>query len=438
MKKKLEKLRNNIFWTFDGLKGGTIKSHIRDIKNIIDGDDPVFIEQEQSARMQSLLEHAVRSTEYYIEYECFSAIDDFPVVNKSIIRESESSFRSNRFTEKEVIPIVTSGSTGTPFKVYHDLNKKNRNSADTIFFSSLAGFSVGHRLAYMKIWSEANKKSLLQSWLQNVLALDVLKLDDKKIEGFIKELESDRSSFGFLAYASALELICKYLDRNNYGKVAADVQSVIAMSESLNGYTRSAIPKYFGVPVVSRYSNLENGIIAQQGINNSDGYLINTASYLVEILHMDSDQPVPQGQLGRIIVTDYFNYAMPMIRYDTGDIGSMAPERVGNKLYLAHVEGRKLDLLYDTRGNLVSSFIVYKNMWQYTEIIQYQLVQYGAMDYKFKITKDKPFDREQQLISEFKSYLGQDANFTIEYVSEIPLLASGKRKKIVNTFHGKK
>ena len=74
-------------------------------------------------------------------------------------------------------------------------------------------------------------------------------------------------------------------------------------------------------------------------------------------------------------------------------------------------------------------------MWQYTEIAQYQFVQFGEKDYVFKININESFVEEEKLISEFKEYLGQDANFTVEYVAEIPLLASGKRKKIMNTFH---
>ncbi len=142
--------------------------------------------------------------------------------------------------------------------------------------------------------------------------------------------------------------------------------------------------------------------------------------------------------MGRIIVTDLFNYGMPMIRYDTGDIGSVKPESlISGNLLLNHVEGRKLDLLYGTNGELVSSYIVYKNMWQYTEIEQYQLVQKGAKDYLFKINSKQGFTREAKLIAEFKQYLGADATFRVEYVSEIPLLDSGKRKKIVNEFHNK-
>ncbi len=150
---------------------------------------------------------------------------------------------------------------------------------------------------------------------------------------------------------------------------------------------------------------------------------------------MDSDEQAEDGEPGRIVVTDLFNYAMPMIRYDTGDIGSMITDASSpGKKYLATVEGRKLDLLYDTGGNLVSSYIVYKNMWQYTEIDQYQLIQEGEKEYTFKINCRDTFTRQEQLVKEFKTYLGQDADFSIEYVSEIPLLSSGKRKKIVNNY----
>jgi len=124
-----------------------------------------------------------------------------------------------------------------------------------------------------------------------------------------------------------------------------------------------------------------------------------------------------------------------MIRYDTGDIGAIETDPVNeSRMYLSTVEGRKLDLLYDTDGALVSSYIVYKNMWQYPEIDQYQLVQDDANLYTFRINSRGTFEKEKQLVDEFKSFLGQDADFRVEYVTEIPLLASGKRRKIVNNY----
>ena len=214
----------------------------------------------------------------------------------------------------------------------------------------------------------------------------------------------------------------------------SNIKSVIAISKSLNDYTRTAIEKYFKVPVVSRYSNLENGIIAQQiPLDRSLRYLINTASYNVEILKLNSDEQAAEGELGRIIITDFFNYALPMIRYDTGDIGTVEFDHSNrNRKYFTHVEGRKLDILFDTKGKLISSFLVYKNMWQYSEIEQYQLIQETSKQYTFKINTGLPFKNEAKLVDEFKTLLGMDADFRIEYVSEIPLLSSGKRKKIVS------
>lgn len=202
------------------------------------------------------------------------------------------------------------------------------------------------------------------------------------------------------------------------------------MSESLSEQTKEYLSQVFGVGVVSRYSNLECGIMAQQLTNSAGRYLINSASYIIEILKMDRDEPAEIGESGRIIVTDLYNYAQPIIRYDTGDVGAFADRE---RMFLAKVEGRRLDLLYNTSGNLVSSYIVYKNMWQYPEIDQYQLIQQGEKQYEIKIVSHN-FTRESQLIEEYRQFLGADSQITIQYIDEIPLLSSGKRKKVVNNY----
>lgn len=430
----LENLRNTGLWAADALKGRKLRQHYDEIADLLESDNERFAIGKINKSLGNLLEHSVNTVPFYDSYKG-SRLENFPVVNKSVIRDSFGSFRSSSYNGEELYQAITSGSTGTPFKIYQDRNKKLRNYADTLYFAGLAGYRTGHRLVYLKIWVKEKMKSPLEYQLQNIVPVDVIRFNDREIEALINRMEKDRSTFGLLGYSSALELICRYLDRTGHGPVKADVKSIIAISETLNDNTRESLEKYFGVPAVSRYSNLENGIIAQQILGQPDRYLVNSASYHVEILKMDSDDPAGEGEPGRIVVTDLFNYAMPMIRYDTGDIGSMVhDENFPWRKYLNHVEGRRLDLLYDTGGNLVSSYIVYKNMWQYTEIEQYQLIQEDKKRYIFKINCREPFTREEKLIGEFKSYLGQDADFRVEYVTEIPLLSSGKRKKIVNNY----
>jgi len=360
---------------------------------------------------------------------------DFSVINKSVVRGAFDSFVSSKFEQSELIPVVTSGSTGTPFKVYHDRNKRLRNSADAIVFAQMAGYTVGDRLISMKTFVRGTKKKPLNYWMENTIPIDVIKLNDIQIDALVRQMENNRSTYIIVGYSSALDLVSKYVERNKYGTINAEVTSVIAISETLNGYTKKILQKYFGAPVLSRYSNLENGIIAQQELAASGRYIINTASYVVEILKMDSDEQAERGQMGRIVVTDLFNYGLPLIRYDTGDVGTLSQDsRNKGNMYLAIVEGRKLDLLYDTNGNLVSCTIVLNHMRQYPEIRQYQLIQEGPKEYTLKINADDTFTGEVKLTNELKTYLGEDSIFRVEYVVEIPLLSSAKRKAIASNY----
>lgn len=417
--------RKIFFDLFEILKGNKIKTHYRSISKHFNKL------KDKSEYLDELLIHSVKNVNFYNEFD-FRSINTFPIVNKTIIRANFDQFQAKNYIDKPKINMTTSGSTGTPFTVFQDLNKKARNHADTLYFGELAGYQLGNKLYYLKIWA---KQKMASPWiyrLQNIVPIDVIDLDELKIQTMVAEMEALNQKISLLGYVSALEHFIRYAEKKAISKVHANIVSVITMSEGLAQETKAKLENLFGCPVVSRYSNLENGIIAQQE-RNSDQFLVNTASYYVEIFHRTKDELVPDGELGRIVVTDLFNYAMPMIRYDTGDFG-IRLQREG-KTYLQTVEGRKLDLLYDTRGNLVSSYIMYKNMWQYTEIEQYQLVQTHVKSYEFKINCPAGFQRENQLVAEFKSYLGDDADFKVIYVDEIPLLDSGKRRKTVNLYY---
>lgn len=429
--------RSRLFWGIDRLKGGQFKHQIEKIEQALHESEQEGGNNTADLQLSRLLEHACRTCAFYQKYQNVHSLQDFPVINKSVIRDDIGSFISSGYRKEDLISVVTSGSTGTPFQVYHNRGKRNRNSADTIVFAKRAGFHVGERLFYLKIWSASNQKNRLTALLQNVEPFDVLKLNDDEIKRLLSLLGKGGNK-GILGYASALEQVCKFLDRNpQLNPSKSKITSALSMSEALSDYTKSKFREYFNVELFARYSNLENGIIAQQFAGGGNSYRLNSASYIVEVLKLNSDNAAESGEMGRIVITDLFNFGMPMIRYDTGDIGKFSVKSNGeiDRTILEHIEGRKLDLLFDTKGELISSYIMYKNMWKYTEIAQYQLIQYGEKDYLFKINVDSDFRRETELVNEFISYLGADANFKVEYVSEIPLLSSGKRKKIINTYY---
>lgn len=297
----------------------------------------------------------------------------------------------------------------------------------------MAGYNIGSPLYYMRVWNKMCRHGRLSAFLTNIKQIEIGNLSDSVISQIINGLQKDKRRKALLAFASTYEAFYQYLYRSGVSHIDANIETIISMSEHLSDDTRKEIEKIFGSSVVSRYSNMENGFIAQQPVGE-DFYLINNASYKVELLDLDRDVPVGLGKLGRIVVTDLFNYSMPLIRYDTGDLGMFGKVQYRNRdvVALVSVEGRKADTIFQTNGNIASSHIITNTMWPYKEIRQWQFVQVSKCDYKFIINGHIDDVQKQELENTLKEYLGEDAHFDYEFVNDIPVLSSGKRRMIVN------
>lgn len=425
-----EYLRYVAFWFLDFLKGGSFRKNYKDVKSINENYTSEKSKNRRNKYLNDVLHHAIMTTSFYKKLPLKSKLENFPVVNKNIIRDHFHNFESTLFKNKKNYKVSTSGSTGTPFSTYLNKIKQIRNSVDTIYFAEKSGFKLGKKLFYIRLWDQQHKKSRLSFWMRNIISHDVSNLSDADISELLNNVTKDKTDKGFLAYASAYDTICHYLDKIGSGQVFCNVKSIIAISEGLSDYARASMKKYFCCDVVSRYSASETGILAQQSVGNTN-YDINWASYYIEILNIDDDTPVSFGKLGRIVITDLFNFAVPMIRYDTGDLGVMNLIGDNKAPVLSKVEGRKMDMLYNTDGELITSHIVHQ-ICLFNGINQYQLIQETEALYKFKINVTDDFYQEQELIETYQPYFGKDADIKIEYVDDIPLLSSGKRKKVIN------
>jgi len=422
-------IRARIFWGLDVLRKSPIKKRLYKISKINDGDT---YEAYHKAELHLLLKHAKTTTAYYENIETLDVLD-YPVVNKNIIRDNLALFLSKSFTTKTRKKIFTSGSTGTPFYVYQDHNKVLHNIADNIYFYSKSGYTIGEKLIYIKIWPDVLKFKLkLNLFVKNIRPINVYNLEFKDILYHIKKLNSSNNSASIVSYVSVFKKMFRYLDKLPHNPITFKPKTIITISEALTDDIRKQIEAYFKVKPLSRYSNNENGIIAQQTVLSGTKFKINHSSYFIEILDLKTDVRLEHGNLGRIILTDLKNYATPLIRYDTGDIGVMELDAHGVP-YLSKVLGRKIDALYDTNGKIVSSHIAYK-LFKYGDFKQLQFVQKTKKEYHVNLNTSEKVD-ENAIAVEFKNYLGDDAVIKVNYVDEIPLLSSGKRRQIVNEYY---
>ena len=64
---------------------------------------------------------------------------------------------------------------------------------------------------------------------------------------------------------------------------------------------------------------------------------------------------------------------------------------------------------------------------------QWQFIQHDKSDFEMRLNSQTvPYERETELLKDIKKYIGDTAHINVTYVDEIPLLASGKRKSVLN------
>ena len=104
---------------------------------------------------------------------------------------------------------------------------------------------------------------------------------------------------------------------------------------------KKLLEKHLGVPIVNEYGASELDLIAFQNIDNE--WQVNSETLFVEILDK-KNQPVPNGQEGRIVITSLYNKAHSFIRYDIGDVGILHEKSTFKKPLLKKLIGRTNDI----------------------------------------------------------------------------------------------
>lgn len=86
---------------------------------------------------------------------------------------------------------------------------------------------------------------------------------------------------------------------------------------------RLAARKQFGARIAENYSCQEVGYISQQCARH-DHHHVMSALTMVEIVG-DDDRPCPAGVTGRVLVSSLHSFAMPILRYEVGDLAQWGP-----------------------------------------------------------------------------------------------------------------
>jgi len=160
-------------------------------------------------------------------------------------------------------------------------------------------------------------------------------------------------------------------------------------------------------------------------------------SVYVEIVDEDGRR-LPEGETGRIITTNLSIRAMPLLRYETGDVGAITSEpcACGRGLQrVVNLQGRDRDVILTPAGRKVHGAFFnhfdpfYKADWLHRfQVYQPEL---ETLIIRVVVTREPSEAEKHVLIEELRRGLGE-MDFRIEVVDDIELTRTGKFRVVVS------
>lgn len=207
-----------------------------------------------------------------------------------------------------------------------------------------------------------------------------------------------------------------------------NLKHVRTVSECVDAATRALCRETWGVPVHDIYSAQETGYIALQ-CPDSDNYHVQAESAYVEILNA-SDEPCGAGEIGRVVVTPLYNFAMPLLRYAIGDYaeaGGACPCGRGLPV-LRRILGRTRNMLTLPDGSKLWPRLSELRYGEILPVEQFQLVQksLSLLELRLVAPRRATAEEESRLRDAIVGRIGHPFEVQFSYPQRIARGATGK------------
>lgn len=334
----------------------------------------------QAQKLRRLVRHAYDTVPFHRRRFDAAGIDPgdictpadlqyLPVTTRADLQACDAAdLTSSTFAGAALVAEHTSGSTGRPFSMHFDRRFVAVRNALFLRALGVAGYRPGQPL--MLVTGPRSKPP--RRWLNwhyvsielspEELLAQYARIRPRVLYGCVTPL---RQLAGALA-----------------GSMLPRPAAVVTTAESLDPPTRALLESAYGAPVFDVYGLTEMGLVGFE-CHRHDGYHLSEETTVTELL------TAPGENTGRLVMTNLELYAMPLIRYETGDIAvadSGEPCACGRaSSRLARVEGRLVDSVRTAEGATISPYRVTLALEHIAGIERYQVVQEGIDDFTVRV-----------------------------------------------------
>jgi phenylacetate-CoA ligase len=404
---------------------------------------PWKLEKYQNENLRKVVRYAYANVLFYrrkfreagIKPEDVKTVSDLsklPIIRRRDIRENLRDFISRKYDMTSLKMLRTSGSTGQPLFLYISSTENYFRKAKHLRANITCGQKPWDKWVVITSPHHFGEVSKLQRTLGIYAPVSVSVFEDVKQQvSILEKIKPDILD----GYSSSLYLLAKEL--KGCGHKGIKPKFIIGGAELIDSSQIKLIEEVFNVPFYDQYACIEVERIAWQ-CPERIGYHLDADTVIIQFVDEDGEE-VSLGETGEIVCTSLFNFAMPLIRYAVGDIGTPNNERCtcGRSFPLMKmVEGRKDSLIFLSDGRILSPrvFTIAISTFRFYKVIdQYRIVQRKKDLFEiFVKIKDNAVNVdvfERELVKHLRKTINIPADladFKINFVEKIPLDKSGK------------
>jgi phenylacetate-CoA ligase len=411
----------------------------RDINNRYSYDHDEMM-QIRDNRLSSFINFASRYVPYYkdifqrekIHPDDIQSINDLkilPIITKGDVKNNWNLFLPENINEINYHISRTSGTTGSGLKV-----AITRDASQEVW-AVILRFRKWHGLQ-SDVWSAhfggreivAKQQDYPPYWRYNIPGKQIIfsgyHMNERSLEDYVKEIIKRKIEW-IHGYPSLIALLANYIVDHNI-KIENIVKWVTTGSENLLPHQRNIIRIAFNVTPRQQYGLTE--LVAHFSECEYGRFHVDEDFSAVEFIRNDEDNSY------KIIGTNFSNYAMPLIRYETNDLAIIAkscecgrPGRVVDK-----IDGRHEDYIVlkdGTRHGRIAG--IFKFMENIKEAQIYQK-EPGKVIIKIVPSSNYSKKDDDMLKENLKQRYHGKLDITFEHKDKIERTKSGKLRFVVS------
>jgi phenylacetate-CoA ligase len=414
------------------LSGSKIPKYLKEIRKIEKFSEKE-IKQYQQRKLKKILLYSWRNVPFYkktltearvvvnghVNLDNFSKI---PFLTKDIIRKEGKNLYS-REKRKGVYENTSGGSTGEPVRFLQDKEYDEWNNATKLyFFNDIFGKKIGE--PEINLWGSERDiyknsiglKERAINYLYNRSFLNAFELDEEKLNNCVDTINKKKPT-SMWVYVESIEVLAKFIQKKDF-----EIHSpkfIITTAGTLYPQARRLIEKIFNCFVYDQYGSREVGPIAIE---------CNEKSGLHEFFWMNYIEVIN----GKILITTYNNFSMPLVRYDIGDIGKEEKNyscSCGlNNLKLKEITGREISHFKKRGGGIIHGQYFIHQFYHKDWIKKFQIIQQNFDDIVFNVVLTGKRNEEDiaEIDERIRLIMGRQCNIKWNIVKEIKPTKSGK------------